>query len=203
MTSQRSDISRMIRAARRLEPGAVDRLLDNYRDYLALLAQVWFDPSLAGKADPSDLVQETLLKAHQKFEQFRGAVEPELASWLRAILARTVAGMVRRYRADARQVRRERPLDQILSSSVQAMEGLAAASGTSPSQAAERRELGVLLANALAELSDDHRKVLTLRNLRELDWDDVAREMGRSPGAVQMLWTRALKALRTKFEAQL
>ncbi|KKL28723.1 hypothetical protein LCGC14_2372300 [marine sediment metagenome] len=61
--SQPRDASDLIAAARHAEPGAVDRLLTVYRSYLALLAEVWSKRCPNGKADPSDLVQETLLKA--------------------------------------------------------------------------------------------------------------------------------------------
>ena len=203
MGDAEGDTSRLIHAARRSEPEALDRLLKAYRNYLLLLAQMQFDHTLEGKADPSDLVQETLLKAQQRFGQFRGESEAELAGWLRQILARTLADMVRRYRADARQVDRERPLEQAFSGSSRVIDGLLAASGTSPTQAAQRRELGVLLADALAELGADHRQVIMLRNLQELDWDEVAQAMNRSTSAVRMLWTRALKELRPKIEVRL
>jgi RNA polymerase sigma-70 factor (ECF subfamily) len=170
---------------------------------LALFARIWIDRSLPGRVDPSDLVQETLLKAHQRFGQFRGMTEPELASWLRQILARTVADLVRRHGAAARQLTRQQSLEAMADGSALAIDGLMAASGTSPSEAAERRELGVLLADALAELSPDHREVILLRNLQELDWEQVAAKMGRSADAVRMLWARALKKLRPIIEARL
>ena len=56
--------------------------------------------------------------------------------------------------------------------------------------------MSVVLANALAELSDEQREVIVLRSLQEQDWPKVARRMGRTAGAVRMLWVRALKRLR-------
>ena len=72
MSYQGSGIDRLIEDARRDEPGALDRLLESYRNYLRLVARAGISPALRGKADPSDLVQEALLKAHQHFDQFQG-----------------------------------------------------------------------------------------------------------------------------------
>src|SRR5262245_47430591 len=198
------DVSRLIGDARRRQPESLDRLLDSYRNYLKLLARTGIDASLQGKTDPSDLVQETLLKAHQHFGQFRGGTEAELVAWLRQILARNLRDLVRQYRqAEALQVSRERSLEEILGQSSQALGRLLAAPGSSPSESAQRRELSVVLADALAELSDDHREVIVLRSIEESDWDQVALRMGRSEGAVRLLWTRALKQLRPLIEARL
>ena len=95
MTTSGADLSRLIERARHEEPGALDRLLDSYRNYLRLLARTGLDVSLQGKADPSDLVQDALLKATLRFGQFRGATDAELAGWLRQILARCLADFVR------------------------------------------------------------------------------------------------------------
>jgi DNA-directed RNA polymerase specialized sigma24 family protein len=69
-------VLRLIEEARRQSPGALDRLLKSYRNNLRLLARTGIDSSRHGKADPSALVQETLLKAHQHFEQFRVRPRP-------------------------------------------------------------------------------------------------------------------------------
>ncbi|HZY87892.1 MAG TPA: sigma-70 family RNA polymerase sigma factor [Gemmataceae bacterium] len=202
MTTSGTDLCRLIDRARREEPGALDRLLDSYRNYLRLLARTGIDVSLQGKADPSDLVQDALLKASQHFGQFRGACEAELTSWLWQILARCLTDFIRRYRAGARRAGREQSLDDLLKHSSQAMAKMVA-NGTSPSASAERRDLGVVLSDALAELSDDHRDVIGLHHLEGLGWDEVGSRMGRTSGAVRMLWARALKELRPLIDEQL
>jgi RNA polymerase sigma-70 factor (ECF subfamily) len=82
------------------------------------------------------------------------------------------------------------------------MERVLATNGTSPSGSAERRDLGVVLSDALAQLGEDQREVIVLFHLEGLGWDEVARRMGRTPGAVRKLWARALKQLRPLIDEQ-
>ncbi len=203
MTSHGTELRRLIDRARRDQPGALDRLLASYRNYLRLLARTGLDASLQGKADPSDLVQDALFKAAQRFGQFRGATDAEMAGWLRQILARCLADFVRRYRAHGRRAGREQSLDQLLNRSSEAMERVLATESSSPSSSVERRDLGVVLSDALAELREEHREVIVLHHLEGLGWDEVAGRMGRTVGAVRMLWTRALKQLRPLIDERL
>jgi RNA polymerase sigma-70 factor (ECF subfamily) len=203
MTTSGGDVRRLIERARRAEPGALDPLLESYRNYLRLLARTGLDASLQGKADPSDLVQEAMLKASQRFGQFRGTTDAELAGWLRGILARCLADFVRRYRTGGRHAGREQSLDQLLNRSSQAMERILATNGTSPSASAQRRDLGVVLSDALAQLRADQREVIVQFHLEGLGWEEVARRLGRTEGAVRKLWARALKQLRPLLDERL
>src|SRR5262249_30925242 len=91
--------------------------LERYRSYLRLLARLHLGPRLQAKLDPSDLVQQTLLKAVQGFGQFRGQGEAALAAWLRQILAHTLANAVRDLTRARRDVGRERSLEADLDAS--------------------------------------------------------------------------------------
>jgi RNA polymerase sigma-70 factor (ECF subfamily) len=204
MMNAEISLGRLLDDARRECPRAREQLLESFRTYLRLLASTGLDSSLRGKADPSDLVQETLFKAHRNFAQFQGQTEGELAGWLRRILTNNLNDFVRSYHAtDARRISRERSLEDMLDDSAAALVGLLAGRDPSPSESVARRELGLVLANALAELNEGYREVLILKSLEERDWEETARCLKRSVGATRMLWARALKALRPLLEKRL
>ena len=195
-------ISRLIQDARSQDMEAADRLFDQYRNYLKMIARMLGDKAASARVDPSDLVQETLLRAHQRFQQFQGKSEPELTGWLRQILTRIVIDFARRDTASNRQLDRQHSLNELLDDSLDHVDRFLADKNASPSHCAEQREMGVILANALATLSADHREVVLLRNLQQLDWPEVAAKMARSSDAVRMLWTRALRELRKVLEIE-
>src|SRR5262245_8294602 len=134
----------LLALARAGRPEALGRLLGLYRGYLALLARLQLDRRLQSKVDDSDLIQETFLQAHRHFGRFRGTTEGELVSWLRTILATTLANVLRHYYGTRRRdVRLERELGEELDRSSQALGVGLAASGCSPSRQAARRERAV------------------------------------------------------------
>src|SRR3954470_15432622 len=114
--------------------------LESYRSYLRLLAGLRLDGRLGGKLDPSDLVQQTLLKAHQAAGQLRGLGDAERAAWLRQILANTIADEVRRFSRARRDAGMERSLVASLDESSVRLEAWLAEDRTSPSQQAMRNE---------------------------------------------------------------
>jgi DNA-directed RNA polymerase specialized sigma24 family protein len=100
-----------------MDPPADDRgpALEAFRAYLLLLARFQLDPRLQRLLDPSDVVQQTLLKAYRNWDQCRGADDTQRAAWLRAILARELADVVRKF--DRRGGDRRRSLEAALGES--------------------------------------------------------------------------------------
>jgi len=198
-----TDPTELIRQARAGDTDALGRLLGSYGNYLNLLARVQVGRRLQGKVDPADVVQETYLEAHRHFAGFRGQSEPEIAAWLRQILAGIISNLVRRYiGTKARDVRLEREVAGELDQSSQALDLGFVDPGPTPSKLVARRERSVLLADALARLPDDYRDAIVLRNLQELPFAEVAKRMDRSEDAVQKLWVRALAKLRKALDEE-
>ena len=181
----------LLALARAGDQDALGEVLEGYRQYLRLLAGSRVGKELRARFDPSDLVQETLLEAHRDFPQFQGENRAELAGWLRQILLRNLADQCKHHQSQKRDVGREQPLDLLVKKTP---ESLAAPLSTPSAQALKTEQAGALMT-ALTRLPPDYREVLTLRHLQGETFEVIAARMGRTPGAVRMLWMRALEQL--------
>src|SRR5688572_24688447 len=75
------------------------------------------DPRLERRLDSSDLIQQTLLRAQQAREQFRGRHEGEPYGWLKQILENVVIDEARKHRAGKRDVALEQSLQAAVNDS--------------------------------------------------------------------------------------
>jgi RNA polymerase sigma-70 factor (ECF subfamily) len=193
-------VTQLLAQARQAKGDGLGALLELYRDYLGGLVRARLGARLRSVVNPSDLVQQTFLEACRDFGQFAGTTTAQWRAWLRRILAHNLATAVERHvHTRKRDVRRQvalRPRSAATGDSA-AGPGIALASpGSSPSAHAQRHEAAAVLADRLARLPAPDREVLRLRNLEGLAFEEVARRMGRTPGAVRVLWVRALDRLR-------
>lgn len=192
----------LIDAARNGDDQALDRLLDQYRGYLKLLAQTQLDRRLQVRVSPSDLVQETLLHAYRTFNQFRGQQLSEVAAWLRTILARRISDQFRHHKAGKRDLHREQAIEDALDRSSMEMNRSLLSAEPSAATQADQAEQAIAVANALDRLPEDYRTVIVLREFQQLSFGMVAERMARTSGAVRMLWVRALERLRKEMESE-
>jgi RNA polymerase sigma-70 factor (ECF subfamily) len=190
----------LLAQARAGDAAAQGRLLELYRNYLRLQARALIGTGLRVRLDPSDLVQETFLEAHRDFAAFVGQTEGEIVAWLRQILVRNLADQLKRHQAAGRDYRRQESLEAKLDRSSRDIQEALEAGLSTPSGRMTQREQSVVLADALAALPPDYREVIVLRHLERLKFDEIAARMGRSSGAVRMLWTRALEKLHGLLE---
>ena len=179
-------------------PSDAAQALEPFRSYLEVLARVHLDPRLRGKLDPADVVQQTFLRAYAAWPQLHNSDRPVLLAWLRRILARTLADVVKHYDRDKRAVGLERSLEADLDRSASGLAGWLAADQTSPSQAAARNEELLRLSQALAALPEPQREVVVLKHLRGWELQRIAGQIGRTVPAVASLLRRGLEELRRR-----
>jgi RNA polymerase sigma-70 factor (ECF subfamily) len=177
-------------------PSDPAQALEPFRSYLEVLARVHLDPKLRGKLDPADVVQQVLLRAYAAWPEMHNPDQPALTAWLRRILARTLADVVKHFDRDKRAVDLERSLEADLDRSASGLAGWLAADQTSPSQAAIRNEEMLRLADALAALPEPQREVVVLKHLRGWTLQQIAEHLGRTVPAVASFLRRGLEDLR-------
>lgn len=197
-------IGELLQAARRQQLGSLGALLELYRNYLTILATTQLDRRLQRRVSPSDLVQETMLAAHQDFSSFRGESEREFLAWLRQILIhrlyRAIEVHLKSKRRDVRcEVSMEQACTALHNSAVNLTQVLADREAT-PSTPLQQQERAVAIANQLAKLAPQYREVIVLRNLQGLSFDEIAQRMHRNAGAVRMLWLRAVEKFKAVYE---
>ncbi len=132
-----------------------------------------------GALDAEDLTGEVLLQLVRGLSRFEGD-EAGFRSWVFLVAHHRLVDERRRQHRDAAIAARQQPLRSAPGADADAMDGLTAA------------EWG----QRLARLTDDQRDVILLRVVADLPTEEVARIVGKKPGAVRVLQHRALAQLR-------
>jgi RNA polymerase sigma-70 factor (subfamily 1) len=160
---------------------------ERYRPYLKTVADRLLGGCLPGKVDASDLVQQALLAACERFDQLRGERPEQWLAWLAAIVRNESLDALRHWNREVRDVGQTLPLERCAGGVVQA--------DGSP-ELAVRRERAARLMAALERVGADQRRVLEMRHFDDLPFAEIAARMDRSADAVRQLWVRAVRRLR-------
>ena len=176
---------------------------EKYRPVLKLMARrLYLDRRFRRRFDSSDLVQKTLLKAHETSALCRGDQEPQRVRWLHAILVNIARDLLREEQAARRDIGLEVSLNAALAESSACLEQWIASADTSPPAATERQELLGAVTTAIEDLPADHGEAILRHYLLGESTAEVARQMERTTDAVKMLLYRGMKALRERLQAQ-
>lgn len=150
----------------------------------------------AGAEDCSDLVQRTLLEAHQQHSAGNSPSEPRhFRHWLRRILCCNLADAARDARRQKRDARRETRLDARDLRSAETPELID--DQTSPSQRVSRDERKATIRALVTELPKTNRRVIQMRFFEQRRIAEIAEAVGLSESAVAGLIFRSLRLLKS------
>jgi RNA polymerase sigma-70 factor (ECF subfamily) len=167
-----------------------------FRQRLRDMAASTLPAEVTGRADASDIVQQTLAEAHQAFSAFHGKSLQELYVWLAAILNNNVNDAVREHvMAQRRTVRAECHLEEG-SHAGGGWDAVSAPDQTTPSKAAARAEAHERLQQAIEKLPPRQRTAVRMRHLENRPLADIATELDCTPQAAAAAIARGLRALR-------
>jgi RNA polymerase sigma-70 factor, ECF subfamily len=189
----------LLRRARAGDAAALGALFAHYRDRLRQMVRLRLDPRVAGRFDPSDVLQEAYLDVARRFPEYTAAPEVPFYIWLRALTGQRLIDLHRQHlgakmRDAGQEVSLYRgALPQASSASLaqQLLTGL-----TSPTQAAVRAEMQLHLQDGLNSMDPMDREVVVLRHFEELDNIDTAAVLGIEPSAASKRYLRAIRRLK-------
>ncbi len=175
------DEKHILAKARKGDVTAFEKLVTLYerRVYVAALR------SSASPEDAADITQEVFLRAWRSLETFRG--NSGFATWLFRITANMCVDFARR--------RQSQPQTQALTMDDD-FERPIPDNHPTPEEHLDNLELGRELAAALNEVSEDHRRIVLLRDVSGLSYTEIADALEISEGTVKSRLSRARLALR-------
>ncbi len=188
----------LLRNAREGEPAAVNELMERHRTAVRQMIQMRLDRAVAARVDASDVVQDVLLEASQRLNDFIESGSMPFHLWLRQLAKDRLIDMHRRHRgAQRRSVDREQRVGAGNSErSSLNLDGVLADGQLTPAAASIRREIEQRFLTALQELGDDDRDIILMRHQEHLTNSEVAEALGLSQPAAGMRYLRALRKLR-------
>ncbi|HUH06171.1 MAG TPA: RNA polymerase sigma factor [Egibacteraceae bacterium] len=175
----------LVRAVQRGEPGAMDALIRaTYARVYSLCSRLLNDPS-----DAADATQEVYIRVVRSVLGFRA--EASFGTWLHRVTVNVCATALRR-RGDVRA------RGQVAGHAAFAVPGSPdfLASGDDTEGRVAERDQARRVAKAIAELPDEARAVVVLRDVQGLSTKEAAAVLGISEGAVKVRLHRAHAKLR-------
>jgi RNA polymerase sigma-70 factor (ECF subfamily) len=197
-----SAASQCLARARSGDAEALSQVLAEFAPRLERMVLLRMDARHARQFDAADVVQDALVEATRRFDEWRAQADFPLHVWLRLLTAQCLARAHRRLHQEKRDVARELPE----SAAAQCVSAAGAAewwvsTHTSPTQAARRNELRDGVRAALDQLDELDREVLTLRLFEQLTNEEAAAELGVEPAAASKRFARALQRVRPALAA--
>jgi len=197
MAAPAPDTEELLRRCAAGEGGARQQLLDRHRRRLRQMVAVRLDRRLLARLDPSDIVQEVLLEAHQKLDDYLHKRPLPFYPWLRQIAWQRLLKLHEHHQAGKRRVGREEArLPMLPDESALELVRRLATPGSTASEHAVREEVRERVRAALGRLRENDREVLVLRYLEQLTPGQIAAVLGVGEGAVRTRHTRALLRLQ-------
>ena len=176
---------------------ARQELLARYRGKLRQMIAVRLDRRLTARLDPSDVVQEVLVEAHRKMDDWLRRRPLPLYPWLRQIAWQKLVKLHEHHHAHKRRVTREEcGIGELPDQSWLQLAERLVHSSTSPSKHLLRKELRRRVRQGLAELGERDHGVLVLRYLEGLSPPEIAEVLEISEGSVKTRHARALVRLQ-------
>ncbi|MCB9915541.1 MAG: sigma-70 family RNA polymerase sigma factor [Planctomycetes bacterium] len=188
------EVKELVNLAQAGDPEALNELFTRHYQTMLHVARMRLGARLRSKEEPDDLAQTTFREATRDFKSYTWRGEGSLLSWLIQILQNKIRDRAEFYSATKRDLSKERSIDAVPANA----EGRGVNFFEPPSDdltvtmQVQQKEDFDLVRRALEELSEDHRKAITLVFFQGRSLREAGQLMdGRTEDAVRMLLRRA------------
>ena len=179
----REEELRLIRAVKRGSAEAFEQLYNENQSRVYALAL----RMCGNEQDALDVSQEAFLKAYRSIDGFRG--DCAFSTWLYRLTANAATDLLRS-RKSGKLVSLEALQEQETGFDPPD-------DAPTPEEETEKRETFSELSEALMQLSEDSRKILLLREIGGMSYEELAAELCLEPGTVKSRLNRARAKLCT------
>jgi len=194
-----SDTVQLLQRAQAGDRKVLDELFTKHRERLRRMALLRLSPSLKGRVDASDVVQEAYLEACRRVPDYLETRPMPFFLWLRFLTGQTIAILHRRHLGTrARDPRREVSIhgDSMPEATSESLAAQLLGKVATPSQVVGKAELRAHVQDALNMLDAGERQILALRHFEQLSNAEAAQELGIKEAAASKRYIRALVRLR-------
>ena len=168
----------LLQRAKKGEMAAFESLVTAYERRVYSLAL----RTTGSEADAADITQEVFLRAYRSLDTFRG--ESGFSTWLYRITVNLCVDLARK----------NNPAESL--DDEQALEAPETRGAYQPETALANSELRRELDAALSLVSEEHRKIVILRDVAGMSYADIAAALELEEGTVKSRLARARAALR-------
>jgi RNA polymerase sigma-70 factor (ECF subfamily) len=148
---------------------------------------------LKDRDEAEDAAQEAFLRAFDKINTFRE--DSSFTTWFFTILNNICLDMLRKRskRADTVSIHQSDSNDDEYELQIED-------TSAGPYENLQKKAAGIALEEALSLLSEEHRTIITLRDINDFEYDEISKILGISLGTVKSRLSRARLALRKVLE---
>ncbi len=179
---------------------AINQLMDRHRDSLRRMVQMRLDQKILRRIDVSDVVQDVLVEANRRLQDYLKNPVMSFHLWLRQIAKDRIIDSHRRHRVSAkRSVDREQafaaPAD--MDRSTMELAAQVCDPNITPAAAATQQEMVKRVEQAISQLGEQDGEIIVMRHYEHLNNQEVAQVLGLTEPAASMRYLRAVRRLRT------
>jgi RNA polymerase sigma-70 factor (ECF subfamily) len=174
-------------------------LLARHRATLRRMVELRLDRKVRRRVDASDVVQEALVDANRRLDEYLNNPTMPFLLWLRNITRDRIIDAHRRHRVSAkRSVDREQPLVSVggMDESTVDLAGEIADEHLTPAAAATMSELHVRFESAINRLGEQDQEIILMRHFEHMTNQEIAEMLQLTEPAASMRYLRAMKRLR-------